>query len=103
MSGYLPSQSITTRLRRRPALPKSDDEIEDVEADAAHFVGDRRLVGERVGDERRVGPDHELIVVVGVRAVELPRQRHEIELRLPREPLADGRRSAGGRARRRSG
>ena len=42
-SGYFPTQSITAKLRRRPALPKSRDASNCVEADAADFVGDRRL------------------------------------------------------------
>ena len=82
----LASQSITTMLRRRPALPKSAREIEDVDADALRSRSatvDSYANASR--DERRVGPDHELVVVVGMRAVELLRQRDEVELRiLPR-------------------
>ena len=35
-----------------------------VDADAADFVLDGGFVSESVGDNRRVGPDHELVVVV---------------------------------------
>ena len=65
----------------------------------ADFVLHRGLVRERVGDERRIRPGDELIVVVGMGLVELLRQRDEIELRALREALADGAGAAGGRAR----
>ena len=63
--------------------------VVDVDADAADLVGDRRLVGERVLDDGGVGPQDQLIEVVGVRLVELARQRDEIELALLGEALAD--------------
>ena len=50
-----------------------------------------------------VGPDHQLIVVVGVRLVELARDFDRVELRLLGEPLADGAAAAAGRAVARSG
>ena len=54
--GTSPSQSITTIDRRRPPLPVSGRDIEDVLADAADLVRDGQLVGERVADERLIGP-----------------------------------------------
>ena len=53
-SGYLPMKSMTAKLRSRPALPKSRDGVEGVDADTADLVGDGRFVGERVRDQRGV-------------------------------------------------
>ena len=75
--------------------PKSADRVVGVDTDTLHLVLHRGLVGECVGDERRVGPQHELVVIVGMGAVELRRQRDEVELWICREPLADARRPAG--------
>ena len=74
-----------------------------VEADARDLVGHGDLERERVEGERRIGPDHELVVGVGMSPVELARERHEIEVRPQGKPLSDGagsagKRGAGGRA-----
>ena len=69
--------------------------VEDGHADPADFVRDGLLEGERVLDQRRVGPDDQLIVVVGMRCVELLGHRHGVELRPRGEALADRRRAAG--------
>ena len=76
--------------------------VEDVDADAADLVGHGRLERERVVDDRRVGPDDQLIVVVGVRLIELAGDLDRVELRLLGEPLADGAGAAGRRTVRRS-
>ena len=84
------------KLRRRPALPKSREASNWLEADAAHLVRDRALERERVVDQGDVGPDDELIEVVGVRAIELARDLHDVELQFGGEPLADGAAAAAG-------
>ena len=88
------AEELLRRVVRVLAEPVHDDQaaqpsgaaeiggqIVGVDADAADLVLHRRLVRECVGDERRVGPEHELVVVVGMRLVELRRQRDEVELR----------------------
>ena len=72
--------------------------VELRQTDAADLVGDRHLVGERIVDDGRVGPNHELVVVVGVRLVELARDFHGVQLRLLGEALADGATTAARRA-----
>ena len=56
-SGYLPSQSITTMLRSRPALPKSRDESKMSWPMPRISLATVDLVGEGVADDRRVGPE----------------------------------------------
>jgi hypothetical protein len=74
-------------------------EVEDVLADAADLVLDAALEGERVGvGHPRVGPEHELVVVVAELRVERPRRADEVDRALAREALAHGGRAA--RARR---
>ena len=62
--------------------------------------GHRCLVCERVSNDGGVGPQHQLIVVVRVRLVELARQRDGIELALARRSARRPRRRSPGRSAR---
>jgi hypothetical protein len=68
-------------------------DVEDVLADTAYFVRDRELVGKGVADERLIGPQQDLIVVVRVRLVELLRDGERVERIGLREPLGNRARS----------
>ena len=66
------------------------DAVEAVEADAADVIGDGDLEGERPFRRHHlVSPHDELVVHVAMGSVELPRHRHEIEIRPASETLAD--------------
>ena len=82
---YAPQGFGTSKLAGR---------IEQRRAEALDIVRDGNFVSERILDERRIGPDDDLVVVVGMALVELPQPRHRVELRAGGEALANCRGSA---------
>ena len=63
-----------------PGAAKICGRVVDVDPNPADFVRHSRFIGERVADDRRIGPHHQLIEVVGMGLIELLDQRDRVEL-----------------------